>query len=290
MKKFFKTKKVISVTCLVVLIISCLSMGIYAIEKTEVIQALKNYGITIKLDGQIKNLYDVNGTQIYPISYNGSTYVPIRAVSNLLGVNVDWDSENNSVLLESKKVEESMDILSESYFEDYNDKIVTGTQVKSAVQNLSGKLVAILICTKSGQSGFVTYMKHSSGVTCYKLNDKVYMNYNALLGIDSSGMAATLIHNNTSLGSLTSGVFVPHSSITNFDNDGIAATLKDGYLTISQAFQIDPIMGKVVYDNVIEGQSRYGTCEYIYPTSKFKSNIVKDSAGYNIGIMFTEID
>ena len=289
MKKFFKTKKVISVTCLVVLIISCLSMGIYAIEKTEVIQALKNYGITIKLDGQIKNLYDANGTQIYPISYNGSTYVPIRAISNLLGVNVDWDSENNSVLLDSKKVEGSMDILPEYYFEDYNNKIVTGTEVKSVIQKFEGNLVAILINTKSVQSGLVTDMKHLGGVTCYKLGDKVYMNYNALLGIDSYGTNATPIAMHTALATLTGGTFIPHSSITNFDKDGIAATLKDGYLTISQAFQVDE-EGKVLFDNFIGGQSRYGTCEYIYPTSKFQSNIIKDNAGYNIGIMFTEID
>lgn len=186
-------------------------------------------------------------------------------------------------------VQDNLNTVTDSAFEDYNDKIVTGTQVKSAIQNFEGKSVAILICTTAGQKGVVTYTNHTSGVTCYKLGDRVYMNYNALLGKDSEGAAATVVAKNTSLGTLTNGTFTPVSTITAFDNGGTAATLKDGYVTISQAFQIDENTGKVLFDNSIGGQSRSGNCEYISTASKFEANLVKDTSGTNVGIMFTQM-
>lgn len=186
-------------------------------------------------------------------------------------------------------VQDNLNTVTDSAFEDYNDKIVTGTQVKSAIQNFEGKSVAILVCTTAGQKGVVTYTNHTSGVTCFKLGNKVYMNYNALLGQDSTGATATIVAANTGLGTLTSGTFTPATTIKDFDNGGTAAVLKDGYMTISQAFQIDDQTGKVLFDNSIGGQSRSGNCEYISTSSKFEANLVKDTSGTNVGIMFTQM-
>ena len=44
-------------------------------------------------------------------------------------------------------VQDNLGTVSESAFDDYNDKIVTGTMVKSAIQNFKGKSVAILVNT-----------------------------------------------------------------------------------------------------------------------------------------------
>ncbi len=35
----------------------------------------------------------------YPITYNGTTYLPVRSIGNLLGVDVGWDQATQSVLL-----------------------------------------------------------------------------------------------------------------------------------------------------------------------------------------------
>ena len=56
-------------------------------------------GITIKYNGEEQILKTEKGERIYPITYQGSTYVPIRAVSNILGVGVDWDQATKTVLL-----------------------------------------------------------------------------------------------------------------------------------------------------------------------------------------------
>lgn len=58
--------------------------------------------ITVKLDGRVQSMMDVNGNPVYPLLYGGTTYLPIRAVSNMLGLNVDWDGATQTVLLDSE--------------------------------------------------------------------------------------------------------------------------------------------------------------------------------------------
>lgn len=84
---------------LVITIISCLCTSILAVGSLEEIKAYLNYGIGIEFNGVEQTMHDANGNRVYPISYNGTTYVPVRAVSNILGVPVEWDGTNNKVLL-----------------------------------------------------------------------------------------------------------------------------------------------------------------------------------------------
>ena len=42
---------------------------------------------------------DVNGKPVDAFIYQGTTYLPVRAISNLLGVDVDWDGGTHSVYL-----------------------------------------------------------------------------------------------------------------------------------------------------------------------------------------------
>lgn len=59
-------------------------------------------GITVKYNGKVQSMTDVNGTPVYPLLNGGTTYLPIRAVSNMLGLNVDWDGATQTVLLDSE--------------------------------------------------------------------------------------------------------------------------------------------------------------------------------------------
>ena len=59
------------------------------------------YGIQIAVDGQTTTLTDANGNIVYPFTSNGTTYVPIRAISELLGANVWYDSVNKIAHIES---------------------------------------------------------------------------------------------------------------------------------------------------------------------------------------------
>lgn len=83
--------------CAVMLISFC--AGTLAAGNLEEIKAFLNHGITVKYNGEVKEITDATGARTAPITYNGTTYVPIRSVSNLLGVDVGWDAANNTVLL-----------------------------------------------------------------------------------------------------------------------------------------------------------------------------------------------
>lgn len=92
-------KRIIKNVAIVLALAFCLVIGASADSLLEKIEAYLNYGITVKYDGVEQTMYDANGKQVYPISYQGTTYVPIRAVSNMLDIDVNWDGANNTVLL-----------------------------------------------------------------------------------------------------------------------------------------------------------------------------------------------
>ena len=94
-----KKKKFVSTLALTLALLCAFTLGANAAGTLQEIKAYLNSGITIKMDGVEQTLKDATGTRIYPITYGGSTYLPIRAVSDMLGVGVDWDQATQSVLL-----------------------------------------------------------------------------------------------------------------------------------------------------------------------------------------------
>lgn len=186
-------------------------------------------------------------------------------------------------------VQDNLGTVSESAFDDYNDKIVTGTMVKSAVTTFSGKSVGILINTTAMDKEVKPYAQHAT-LQVYTLSasgssasfapkatqgkqanvgdrptdgSHYYVNYNALFGVvDEDGAIA---------------------------GAGGTLTLKDGiYQADGVAFAVDPQNGKVLFDTTVGGFSRTGNCEYLAPTAKFDANLIKDTSGITIGIVFTQ--
>lgn len=56
-------------------------------------------GVTIYIDGEKLNPTDVNGNPVDTFIYNGTTYIPLRAVSESLGESVKWDGSTRSVYI-----------------------------------------------------------------------------------------------------------------------------------------------------------------------------------------------
>lgn len=92
-------KKAFSTLCVAAIAAVSMCVGAFAAGGLQQIKAYINRDITIKLDGQVKTMADEQGARVYPISYDGTTYVPIRAVSSMLGIDVAWDQASYSVLL-----------------------------------------------------------------------------------------------------------------------------------------------------------------------------------------------
>lgn len=55
--------------------------------------------IKIELNGEKVTPVDANGNVVEPFAINGTTYLPVRAVSNALGLNVGWDGATSTVKL-----------------------------------------------------------------------------------------------------------------------------------------------------------------------------------------------
>lgn len=104
------------------------SMGVAFGAGTQYeIKATMDSGITVKYKGEVQELKDVNGVSKDPILYNGTTYIPVRSVGEIFGINVDWDQETKSVLLEDKisvsLEEDSLETIMEAVYSGVGDKI-----------------------------------------------------------------------------------------------------------------------------------------------------------------------
>ena len=84
---------------LAVAIVLSFASGAAAAGGLQEIRAYLNSNITLKLDGEAQVLTDASGVRTYPITYNNTTYLPIRSIGTLLGVEVGWDQATQSVLL-----------------------------------------------------------------------------------------------------------------------------------------------------------------------------------------------
>jgi len=91
-------KKCISLVLALVMVLG-LTVSASAAE-TETVTAQLSPNITVRLDEEVQTMTDVNGNPVYPVLYGGTTYLPIRAVGTMLGLDVDWDGATQTVILE----------------------------------------------------------------------------------------------------------------------------------------------------------------------------------------------
>ncbi len=192
-------------------------------------------------------------------------------------------------------VQDNLAVVSDSAFEDYNDKIVTGTMVKSAVQNFAGKSVAILINTTAMDKEVKPYVNHAS-LQVYTINSDGTCDLSKLTNV--KGSAAKLgdkadgkFHYYVNYNALLGSTATETNGATTVDWGGIKATLalKDGvYNATSAPFAINATSGKVMFDYSVGGFTRTGNCEYLNATAKFDANLIKDETGTTIGIVFTQ--
>lgn len=86
-------------------------------------------GVKVYWDGVEKTLLDADHNKVEPIIYEGTTYVPLRAMSNLMGKTVDWDQSTLSVYVGGKPVGATtpLDKLDQSKINYESTKIKTGT-------------------------------------------------------------------------------------------------------------------------------------------------------------------
>ncbi|WP_440112854.1 stalk domain-containing protein [Paenibacillus sp. QZ-Y1] len=73
--------------------------GVFAGTQLEKISAYLNHGISFKVDGAAYSPTDGNGQKLAPITYNNSTYLPVRAIADALHVPVSYDGKKGQVII-----------------------------------------------------------------------------------------------------------------------------------------------------------------------------------------------
>ena len=83
-------------------IIACMALGMMATALAvsgTVSKDLYFNNIKVSLDGKMVDLKDANGMAVEPFAIDGTTYLPVRAVSDAVGLDVEWDQKNQQVKL-----------------------------------------------------------------------------------------------------------------------------------------------------------------------------------------------
>ncbi|WP_135557253.1 stalk domain-containing protein [Paenibacillus cymbidii] len=89
-------------TVMLLLIITgllCTATGGYAATSLISIQAYLNGELKFKKDGVDWHPIDSAGNEVLPITYDGTTYLPLRVFANSFQIPVDYDQATNTVLL-----------------------------------------------------------------------------------------------------------------------------------------------------------------------------------------------
>lgn len=88
---------VLALGLIIVMLFASISIA-YGKQTEETIKVLYN-NIRIIVDGTQIEPKDASGNAVEPFIYNGTTYLPVRAVANALGKEVTWDSKTSTVSL-----------------------------------------------------------------------------------------------------------------------------------------------------------------------------------------------
>ena len=73
-----------------------------AFAKSGTIQKELEYNnISVMLDGKKLDLRDAKGNSVEPFMFDGTNYLPVRALAEALGLNVTWDGTTQTVKLSS---------------------------------------------------------------------------------------------------------------------------------------------------------------------------------------------
>jgi hypothetical protein len=112
--------KLIVLTSVIVL---CAGIVAFASSLTTEIKAILTQEFTIKYYGEVQEMKDGSGNPVYPIVYNGTTYLPVRAISDMMGIPVDWDASTKTVILGTEEKPPKSVLSFEGKTSDYSSKV-----------------------------------------------------------------------------------------------------------------------------------------------------------------------
>ena len=81
------------------LILCAALLGVLTLNAAAATAAQLRPDMTIIIDGAEQTFYNAQGQEVHPILCGGTTYLPVRAIGEVMGKNVDWNQTNKTVTL-----------------------------------------------------------------------------------------------------------------------------------------------------------------------------------------------
>lgn len=124
-------KKRFSILSLALVLVFSFAGGVFASSNLEKISAWLNKEVKITFNGALQEFKNEKGDVVYPITYNGTTYLPVRSAADLVKLSVEWDQDTRTVKLSEKmdaKTDEMKDMKEDKnikYLKDIGDPSYT---------------------------------------------------------------------------------------------------------------------------------------------------------------------
>lgn len=100
-------KRVFAVVAALALLVGLLGGAVASDSLAFTYSVEPDRAVTVTLDGEKLELKNALGEAVVPVLVDGTTYLPIRAVSEALGLNVDWEQGDREVILETEEYTET---------------------------------------------------------------------------------------------------------------------------------------------------------------------------------------
>ncbi|PKM93285.1 MAG: hypothetical protein CVU84_16385 [Firmicutes bacterium HGW-Firmicutes-1] len=117
-------KKLIALFLCMVFILGITVGTVGAAAANEEIVAILNRVVKIKLNGSDYIPLDEDGTQMYPITYKGRTYLPARSIAKVLSIAVNYDPINQIIHLGERGL---VPLEGEAYVNNHTSQLSTDT-------------------------------------------------------------------------------------------------------------------------------------------------------------------
>lgn len=114
-----KNKKIrITLICAIAICALCSTM--FSKTVNEMAELYYN-NIKIYMDGGELVPKDANGNAVEPFTMNGTTYLPVRAIANAFGKDVEWDGSTQSIYIGKKDQTKPDNYLDKIQYNDYKE-------------------------------------------------------------------------------------------------------------------------------------------------------------------------